>query len=79
MFPKNEYNTIHIKVEKQDKQDLYGKKPQLTLDAIIEGKQEIGIVETETTHLYVPLKHYLFVTNLRKDVNIVGVRNAVVL
>jgi len=79
MFPKNEYNTIHIKVEKKDKQDLYGKKLQLTLDALIEGSLEVGIVEAETTHLYIPLKHYLFVTNLRKDVNIVGVRNAVIL
>ena len=78
MIPKKEFNTLHIKIEKKNKHDLHGKKLQLTLDAIIEGRQEIGIIEAETTHLYIPLKHYLFVTNLRKDVNMVGVRHAVI-
>jgi len=82
MFPKKDYNAIQIKVEKQgkqDAQDLRGKKLYLTVDALVEGRQEVGIVEAETTHLFDPLKHYLFVTNLRKDVSIVGVRDAVIM
>ena len=79
MLPKKEYNTIHIKVEKQYKKDLRGKKLQLVVDALIDGQHNVGIIEAETTHQYDPLKHYLFVTNLRKDVNIVGVRNAVIM
>ena len=76
MFPKEEYNTIHIKVEKKDGQDLRGKKLQLTADVIAEGRQVTGIIEAETTHAWNPLKHYLFITNLRKDVEILGIRSA---
>ena len=78
MFPKKEYNTLQIKVGKQDEEDLRGKKLQLTVDAIFEGQQVAAVIEAETTHLRDPLKHYLFLTNLRKDVRIVDVRDAVI-
>ena len=79
IFPKKDYNAIQLKVGKQGKQDgedLRGKKLHVTVDVLIEGRQETGVIEAETSHLYDPLKHYLFVANLRKDVSIVGVRDA---
>jgi hypothetical protein len=78
LLPKKEYNTMLIKIDNRNTPDLFGKKLQLTVDAMYAGQQIVAIIEAETTPMYDPLNHYLFLTNLRKDVSILGIRQATI-
>jgi len=73
LLPKKEYNQLHIKIDKQNVPDLRKKKLHLTVDGRVEGQQIVGQFEAETTPMYDPLNHYLFLTNLRKDVEILTI------
>jgi hypothetical protein len=75
---KKEYDHLLIKIDKQNTPDLRGKKLQLVVDAIYEGQQIVAGIEVETTPMYDPINHYLFVSSIRKDVDILGIRQVAV-
>ncbi len=78
LFSKKEYDLILIKVDNQNVPELRGKRLQLLVDAKLEGQQIVANVEAETSPLYDPLNHYLFVTTIRKGVTILGIRSAAI-
>ncbi len=78
LFPKKEYDLVMIKIDRQNMPDLHGKKLQLQVNAKFEGQQLVASIEAEIPPMFDPLNHFLFVTNLRKGVDILDVRNATI-
>ena len=79
LFPKEEYNAVSLKIDKQNLPDLRGKKLELLVDAKFNDQQVVATIEAETSPAYDPFNHFLFLSNLRKDVTILGIRNVTVM
>ena len=53
-------------------------KLQMTVEAELGGQRISSWLEAETMYVYNPFGHYLFLTNIRKDVNIIDIKSVAV-
>ena len=78
LVPKKEFDMLYIKVDRKNEQDLRKNILQLYIEGIYHGEKNVGLIEAETTPMYDPLNHYLFMNRIIKDVELLEIRSVVI-